>query len=101
VETSLAGKKNINDWHRNLYETEGDAPTVSADKRLMISTKKIDFSMLGTRLSETELYAVGLEKYPEYRIIYSVPEEIAQLFIEIASVSIYEPMTQQLQSLII
>ncbi len=93
-------QKNISDWHRNLYETEGIAPAISADQRLVISTKKIDFSALGTRFSGTKLYAVGLEKHPEYRIIYSVPVEIAKLFIEIESVSVYEPMTQQLQSLI-
>lgn len=93
-------QKNISDWHRNLYETEGIAPAILADQRLVISTNKIDFSALATRFSGMELYAVGLEKHPEYRVIYSVPVEIAKLFIEIESVSVYEPMTQQLQSLI-
>jgi hypothetical protein len=44
-----------------------------------------------------EMHAVGLDKFPEHRVAYVLPVEMASLFTEMPGMYLYEPLTMQLQ----
>lgn len=44
------------------------------------------------------MQAVGLDKYPESRILYVVGREVAARFRNASGVYLYEPLTPQLQN---
>lgn len=88
----------ITDWHRNLYEGQGHATPISSDKILLLSAKPIDFLETELRYRGLEMHAVGLDKFPDYRVTYVLPVEMVSLFTEMSEVYLYEPLTPQLQS---
>lgn len=87
----------ITDWHRNLYEAEGLAPAISSDEILLLSSKPIDFLASETGYRGLEIFAVGLDKSPEYRVAYVLPVEVSALFTDMPEVYLYEPLTPQLR----
>ncbi|MCW2483007.1 sugar ABC transporter, partial [Candidatus Symbiopectobacterium sp. NZEC135] len=88
----------ITDWYRNLYEGEGLAPAISSDEILLLSVKPIDFLETELGYRGLEMHAVGLDKSPDYRVAYVLPVEKASLFTDMSGVSLYGPLTPQLQS---
>ena len=88
----------ITDWYRNLYEGESLAPAISADEILLMSAKAIGFLESEMGFPGLEMHAVGLDKYPEYRVAYVLPVEMASRFMDMPGVYLYEPMAAQLQS---
>ncbi|WP_270423462.1 sugar ABC transporter [Citrobacter portucalensis] len=88
----------ITDWHRNLYEAEDLAPDISSDEILLLSSTPINFLDTEMGYRGLEIFAVGLDKSPEYRVVYVLPVEISTLIMNIPKVYLYEPLTPQLQS---
>ncbi|MEN3753673.1 sugar ABC transporter [Mangrovibacter sp. SLW1] len=88
----------ITDWHRNLYAGEDLAPAISSDEILLLSSKPIAFLDTELGYRGLEMHAVGLDKFPVYRVAYVLPVEIAPLFTEAPNVYLYEPLIEQLQN---
>ncbi|GAA3906219.1 hypothetical protein GCM10022405_34320 [Gibbsiella dentisursi] len=88
----------ITDWHRNLYECEGSAPTVSSDEILLLSAQPLSFIETELGCWALEMQAAGLDKSPERRVAYVLARENAAQLAGIPGAYLYEPLTSQLQS---
>lgn len=88
----------ITDWHRNLYETQHAAPTVSAQELLLLSSKRLQFDDLMHSPQPLEMQAIGLDQAPSYRVAYIFPRQQAELIANIADVDLYEAITPQLKN---
>lgn len=91
---------NITDWHRNLYETQGIAPEVSADQVLLLSAQPLQFDETTAQPQpmQMQMQAIGLDRSPSYRVAYVLPRLFAEQLAKVADVYLYEPMTIQLQN---
>jgi len=85
----------IKDWHRNLYNCEEAAPAVLKDEILLLSQKKINNTE--GELKSWEMYSVGLDEYPSYRVAYVISRLKSHEFKDIKGVYLYEPITHQLK----
>ncbi|OUY05958.1 sugar ABC transporter [Acinetobacter populi] len=88
----------ITDWHRNLYAFTGAAPAVMEKEILLLSTGLIEFNHTQQNYKPMEMYAVGLDQFPAYRVAYILPHQEAELHVNKEGVILYEAMTKQLQS---
>lgn len=90
---------NITDWHRNLYEVQGVAPTVSADQVLLLSAQVLQLDKVTTPSKPIQMQAIGLDQSPNYRVAYVLSRSQAEQIANIVDVDLYEPITMQLQNL--
>jgi len=88
----------ISDWHRNLYECEGEAPMVSADEILLLSPESLDFIETALGYRSWKMLAAGLDKYPTRRVAYVLPRVMHKRLSGIIKSYLYEPITMQLQN---
>ena len=89
---------NITDWYRNLYEGDGLFPAIFPDEVLLLSANPIDLLETETGYQRLEMYAVGLDKSPDYRVAYVLPVDTALLFTGTSGAYLYEPLTAQLKN---
>jgi len=92
-------QQHITDWHRNLYSDIGLAPAVDTDELLALCASDPD-SLIQRGLEPLAMQAVALEKFPERRWLAKLRLSDARLFEGLSSVSLYEPMTKQLTSVL-
>lgn len=88
----------ITDWRRNLYACQVPAPAISSEEILLLSAQSLDSFNTELGYRPVAMQAVGLDKYPESRILYVVGREVAARFRNASGVYLYEPLTPQLQN---
>ncbi|QMV15691.1 sugar ABC transporter [Vibrio spartinae] len=86
----------IEDWHRNLYNCGEAAPAVLNDEILLLSQGKINNNAEG-ELKSWDMYSIGLDEYPLYRVAYVISRLKLHQFKDIKGVYLYEPITHQLK----
>jgi hypothetical protein len=92
-------QQHITDWHRNLYSEIGVVPAVNADELLALCANGPD-SLIQRGLEPLAMQAVALEKFPERRWLAKLRLCDAGFFQGLDGVHLYEPMTEQLTSVL-
>lgn len=87
----------ITDWHRNVYDMDGLAPSVDNDQSLVLSHTGPEFlHELG--LIPLEMHAIALERQPLHRWMARIDNRNAEPGEFPPSVQLYSPIGPQLMS---